>query len=324
MKTFNIPYKKAILQFLLIVLPFILNAQDDRIKIIEGEGQAEFPDYKSRQQVEKEAEEMAIINALENEYGRVIIQGNSTYIKNLRTGEMVETTTSFNSIANTYVKGEVIEVTDRKFTVVPGIKIIDGRKTEYQELKCTIQLKARALTDAPIAFEAIPLNCYHVKCKTTSFSNNDQLYLYFKSPSTGFLTVFLDDGKKCQRLLPYLGMTNKFEDGVPIAADQEYLLFSGEKDKKYFDYQGSTDEYIMVAEHVQDQNRLFVVFSTTPIPKPSLKEGIGSEELTENEKRGGWRVPKSLSSEDFQGWLIKNRIHNRNIGVKIIDVTITR
>lgn len=227
-------------------------------------------------------------------------------------------------IANTLVKGEVLKVTDKRIEEVSGIKLIDGKKYPIKDLKCTIWIEARELNESLPEFEASPLACLNIKCKTTNFKNNDPFYLYFKSPANGFLTVFIDDGLKCQRLLPYQVMNEKYKDGVPINSDQEYFLFSREKNYSYFGDENKADECNMVADKIQDQNRIFVIFSTTPIPKPELKEGMGSNELSDFEKQGGWRVPKALASEEFQKWLINNRLHNRNISVKTIDITIMK
>lgn len=308
---------------MLLIFTWGVQAQQEKIVKTEGSAQVEFPDYKSRQQVEKEAEDQAIINALENAFGRAVIESNSTYLSNINTGEKVETSTCFNMIANTLVKGEVLNVLDKKYDEIPGIKVSDGKRIPVKDLKCTVRIEAREISESMPQFETYPLACINIKCKTTSFKNNDPFYFYFKSPESGYLTIFIDDGKKSQRLLPYLG-TGKFEDGVPINADQEYFLFSRDKNYSYFGEDYKADEYNMVAENMQDQNRVFIIFSSTPIPKPSLKEGMGIEELSDFEKQGGWQVPKALSSEDFQGWLIKNRIHNRDISVKTIDITITK
>jgi hypothetical protein len=309
---------------LILILPWRVIAQQGSIVQIDGNAQVEYPDNKSRLQVEKEAEEQATVNALENAFGRAVVESNTTYLTNLNTGVKVETSTVFNMIANTYVKGEVLEVLNRKFEEVPGIKIVDGKKVEIRDLRCTLLIKAREITETPLDFESFTMACVHIKCRTTDFKDHDPFYLYFKSPATGYLTVFLDDTKKCQRLLPYLGMAEKFEDGVPINADQEYFLFTADKKHTYFSEGYKADEYILDAENIQDQNKIFIIFSRTPVPKPSLQKGMGDEDLSKNEKRDGWKVPKALSSEDFQRWLMKNRYHNQNIQVKTIDITITK
>jgi len=315
---------KSLIFLLFFILPFVVAAQEGKIISTEGSAQVEFPDNKSRQQVEKEAEDQAIINALENAFGRAVVESNSTYLSNINTGKKVETSTCFNMIANTLVKGEVLNILDKHCEEIPGVRLSDGRKIPVKDLKCTVRIEARELSESRPEFESFPLTCVHINCKTTGFKNNDPFYLYFKSPVSGFLTVFLDDGKKCQRLLPYREMEGEYEEGVPIHADQEYYLFSREKKYSYFGKDDKVDEFNMVAENIQDQNRIFIVFSTTPISKPGLKEGIGLEELSDLEKQEGWKVPKALSSEDFQEWLIKNRIHNRNISVKTVDITITK
>jgi hypothetical protein len=308
---------------MILLFPWGAYAQQGKIITIEGSAQVEFPDYKSKQQVEKEAEDQAIINALENAFGRVVIESNSTYLTNINSGKKVETNTVFNMIANTRVKGEVINLQDKEYTEIPGIKIIEGRKVPIKDLKCSVTIEAREIIETPPEFEAYTLACVNLNCKTTSFKNNSQFYLYFRSPVPGYLSVFIDDGKRCQRLLPYQGETGMNVDGNPIQTDKEYFFFqkgqnsaSGNMDH--------VDEYSLVADNIQDQNRIFLVFSPTPIPKPVLKDGIGIEQLSEIEKQGGWKVPKALSSEDFQWWLINNRIHNRNITVKLIDITITK
>jgi hypothetical protein len=313
-----------LLILMILVLPWRVIAQQGRIVQTDGNSQVEYPDYKSRLQVEKEAEDQAAINALENAFGRVVVESNSTYLTNLNTGVKVETSTIFNMIANTYVKGEVMEIVNRKFEEVPGIKIVDGKKVEIRDLKCIILIKAREITETPLDFESFTMACVHIKCRTTDFKDHDPFYLYFKSPATGYLTVFLDDTKKCQRLIPYLGMGEKFEDGVPINADQEYFLFTADKKYAYFGDGCKADEYILAAENIQDQNKVFIIFSRTPIPKPSLQKGMGEEDLSEKEKQGGWKVPKALCSEDFQQWLLRSRIHNKNIQVKTITITITK
>lgn len=304
--------------------PFLLWGQDDQIVRAEGRSQVEFPDSKSRQQVEKEAEERAVIDALEQAFGRAVIQGNSTYLKNMSTGQKVETTTTFNMIANTMVKGEVIEVVKKHFSEIPGSKEIDGKKTVIRDLACDVTIRARAIAESAVEFDAYPLGCTDPKCKTTDFKNNDPLYLYFKTPVSGYLTIFLDDGTTSQRLLPYASMAGKMEDGVPVEADQLYIFFSSVPGLAPIPGNYTVDEYVMTSESIQDQNRLFVIFSKTPIPKPGMDKTTAGTTLTEQEQKTGWTLPRALPSEDFQKWLIKNRTHNRDIHVKTVDITITR
>ena len=73
-----------------------------------------------------------------------------------------------------------------------------------------------------------------------------------------------------------------------------------------------------------EQNRLFVIFSISPIVQPYLNSSISNNELSDEEIGTGWAVPIALPSEEFQKWLIDSRIKNRDITVKIEDITIKK
>jgi hypothetical protein len=284
----------------------------------KGSAQIEIPDNLSRNEVKNKVRELATIDALERAFGRVIIQGNSTYITNLQTGQKVETNTVFNTIANTSVKGEVLEIRNEKFTDIPGTKIIDGRKEPVTEMRCDVEVRAREIVTPPVNFTSFPLGCTDVKCRTTAFKNNDILYLFFTSPVSGYISVYLDDRNETQCLYPYSTMPVEFEGGVPVSADKKYILFSDKPEFNYFPGKNfTTDTYQLFTNSIQDMNRLFVIFSKSPLNKPSLS---GVKELDD-----GYLLPKSLASEDFQKWLNNYRSHEKaTVQVEIIDITISK
>ena len=102
------------------IYPFHLSQAQQIVKT-SGEAQVEWPDTKSRNQVQQEAKDLATIDALERAFGRVIVQGNSTYLTNLNTGEQTETRSVFNMIANTSVKGEVLDVLNENYKEVDDL-----------------------------------------------------------------------------------------------------------------------------------------------------------------------------------------------------------
>jgi len=324
--------EKTILIVWFILLFFGAFAQESRVVTVEGEAQIEFPESKSLIQVKKEAFDKAKINALERAFGTQVIQGNSTYLKNLSTGEQTRTSTVFNTIANTYVKGDVIDVLDEKYEEISGETKIGGKKKIVREIKCTVRVKARELNETTPEFEALTLDCAGIRCKTTEFKDKGTLFLYFKSPSDGFLSVFLDDGKVSQCLLPYPNMPRTFENGVPIAGNKGYLLFSTRinpnnpetQDLAGAEFKPFIEEYELYAESQFDQNRLFVIFSKSRLETPSLLQGLNSESLSDFEKQKGYKVPKGLNSEDFQKWLIKSQQRKQDLNVMPIDITITK
>jgi hypothetical protein len=310
----------------LVCFLFSLSAYAQLPEVIttEGESQVEFPESSSLVQVKKAAFDKAVVNALEKAFGTAVIQGNSTYLKNVQSGKQTQTSTVFNLIANTYVKGEVIKVLDESYKEAEGFAMIDGKKRVVREIHCTVRLKVRELTETAPDFDAFTLDCTDPHCSTAEFNHDDQLYLYFRSKSGGYLLVFLDDGKVAQCLLPYRNMPDRFACGVPVNRETEYILFSRDPKLTYFESQTYTDEYQASAESTLDQNRMFIIFSSTPVDIPDLKEGLNSEILSAFETSKGYQVPRATGSEEFQDWLIKSRLRKHDIRVKIIDITITR
>lgn len=318
--------KLIIILTLIISLPFLCLSQrktkKTKIVTIKGSWQIELLNTMSRAEAEEQVTNLAIINALENEFGKVVIQGNSTYVKNNTDGEKIQSQTSFNMIANTTVAGEVVEVLEKNFE---DIESFDDNKTKRIDIKCTVKIKARKKIKTPIEFEAFPLGCTDKKCKTTEFKNYDDFYMYFKSPISGYLTIFLDDSEESYRLLPYQNTNSKYEGGMPIKADKEYYLFS--TDPKYnYDHNPDFEEdtYQLTTEGIKDLNRLFIIFSKSPLNKPSLEKNINKESLSDKTIEQGFSIPSSLSSEKFQKWLIKNNSIRNDMQIMPIDISITK
>ena len=314
------------LYLLLWLLSAFVNGFSQDIKVTKGSGQIELLITKSRLDIQNQAKELAIVDALERAFGRVIVQGNSTYLSNMNTGKMTETKSVFNMIANTSVKGELLEVLKEKYTDIDGFKIVGGKKEKITEVRCDITIRAREIVTPPIEFIAKTLICPDIKCEKTEFKDNDDFYLYFKSPASGYISVFLDDGKNAFRLLPFQNMPESYEGGIAVYTDKEYVLFSDEKQFDYFKDDGVIiDTYQLLAETEMDMNRLFVIFSKTPLNKPKLKDALDTDALSDEERMIGYTLPKAMESENFQRWLLKNRSYRKDdMQVAIIDITISK
>jgi len=309
--------------FFLLFRSQLINSQD--IVKTSGASQLEVTEDKSRLEIKNKLRELATIDALERAFGRVVIQGNTTYITNMQTGQEVKTNTVFNTIANTSVKGEVQKVIDEKFTDIDGFKIVDGKKEKTLEIKCEIEIIAREIVTPPISFASYPLGCPDEKCRTTEFKNNDDFYLFFSSPESGYLSIYLDERTETQCLYPYSKMPMEFEGGVPVEADKKYILFSDKPEFDYFQGKGVIpDTYQLSTNNLQEMDRIFIIFSKTPLNKPSLKD-LSVLMLDRAEFENGYRLPKSSTSEDFQRWLNNYRsMEKNNVQVQIIDITINK
>lgn len=128
---------------------------------------------------------------------------------------------------------------------------------------------------------------------TTSFNSGERIFVRFRSPSDGYVAVYLivgDDETSC--LLPY----RKDPTGMfKIKRDKEYVFFDKEEDPKASFYKLST-------QHETEANQLVVIYSPNPFAKCT--------DIT-----GDARHPNSLSTHDFQKWLLKCQRADRDMVV---------
>ena len=322
-------FKYIIASASLLILAQIVGLGQKKVRTT-GTAQIEWINTMSKVEAEQKAQDLATIDALEKAFGRVVVQGNATYISNVNSGEKVETNTTFNMIANTSVKGEVVEVLDVNYSEVKGYRTVNGKREEITDIKCEITVLAKEIVEIPVEFDAYTLSCDNINCKSTEFVDGSDFFMYFKSPVSGYLSIYLDMTGETLRILPYMEMPENYESGFPVKADNEYIFFSTAPEHNY---KGEKEFYLvdeleLTAEKEIDLNRIFVVFSTSPINKPKLKQenkNLDNRFLSEFEKDKGYKMPYSLRSEDFQDWLNKNRSYRKEeMQVSIIDISIRK
>jgi len=252
----------------------------------------------------QKCKEIAMIEAIEKQFGRVVIQGNTTVIQNTNTGEEVETTQIFNMIAETYVNGEWIETLEESC-----------ERFLYEEefwVKCAVKGKVREIIEPKIELQAKTLDCLQPNCESDDYVDGESFYVYLKSPVDGYITIFLSDAQTAQRLLPYVEMPQGMMNAVPVKADEEYILFSREMDK--LNLGPYVDEYEMYAENEVDQNRVYVIYSKKPLTKPALYQNEETD----------YDMPMQLSSENLQKWMAKQKRYNPDMQVFRMDISIKR
>jgi hypothetical protein len=288
-------------------------SQDDII--VSGSYSDEVSNLETKEQAKERIKKKALINALEKGFGTAIFEGNTMYIRNTDNGTKVETTTGFNMIAETYVKGEVVEELSVNFKETPTVKEItvvsekrkkpEKRTENILYIQCDVKIRAREYVEPVCEFDARTLSCADTSCSTTSFHNGDDFYVYFKSKKSGFLTIFLDDNASSAILLPYQSNRQNFQQGYPIEAEKEYILFKN--DKKYFDpNKTSADELLW--ETKENLEKLSLIFTTKPLELPYVKKT--------DQKASSY--PDNLPSEEFNKWLINLREKNKTVEIKRI------
>jgi hypothetical protein len=263
----------------LLVIPILSFGQGS--KVVTGQSSFRIESFMSQNEAEERAIELAKIDALINEYGQYVEQESNLDLKN---GKV-----DFRSYGQTKVKGEWIRnLSDPEFTY--NEKMVKGKPERW--IACRLKGEARrAIPKADLEIEI--LGCPDKKCITDKFKNDQNLYVYVKSPLNGYLSVFLDDGINVYRLLPYRSMEG--QKSVRVVADKEYVLFSTSQNK----FAQSSDALQVYTEREMETNTIVVVFSENDYSKPRLND----EQVDQN----NLIIPKSLSKAYFENWLGNNR-----------------
>lgn len=297
--------KKVIFVAFCVQFSFLSFAQ--KSKNVAASYQLKVENGISIEAAQQKACDFARVEAMEAEFGRVVIQGNSTYIENIETGKKVESKSVFNMTADTYVNAEWLEDTQK-----PKLEKFLNKDDIW--VKCSVEGKAIEIKNAPIDILAETMDCPKISCKTTDFQNEESMFLLFKSPKDGFVSVFLDDRTTSFCIYPYQNMSYEQFVNQKFMAQKEYYFF--DKSNPFLSNKSIIDELNLTTEKTQESNRVFVVFSENALVIPVLYDKKQNADLS--------FIPRSIPSEKFQKWLQNIRIKDKTAQVKIVDVTIKK
>jgi hypothetical protein len=293
---------------LLVILLFPFVAFSQKEFATEGEFVLRIEKNQTIAQAKEFALQQAKIDGIERVFGRVIINGNSTYLQNKSAGHSQETKSAFAFFSDSFVKGEWIRNTREPsytFETVRG----------EQWIRVTIAGIVREIESGPITFQVQTQNCGNASCATEIFRNNQDFYVSFKSPDNGFLALYLDDPNlgETARILPYQESQQYF-GSVPIKRNVSYTFFSKSLDQ--LGEMGLVDElkFTLAPGNTTEQFKLFILFSPEPFSNPLLED---KSDLYLDKKllTRGILLPKSMRSDQFQEWLQKVRINKRKLQV---------
>lgn len=261
-----------------VTIPHLLQAQS--VRNVTSEYDYVMPETVSLSEAKRIAVERAKIKAIEDEFGSVVYQNNHTSVKN-RSGE---STIDFLSIGGSDVKGEWL-----KDLAEPTTEMIE--RDGVLVIRASVKGKAREIVRAKIDIQTkILRNGITAQDESDTFINGNNIYMLFKSPRNGFLTVYLlGENGDAYSLLPYQRSLN----GVfEVKKDHEYILFDIDSASK--ENQDEIDEYTLTANKKSEVNYLYIIFSPNEFTKAS-------------DNGGGELIPRSLTFDEFQKWLTKNR-----------------
>lgn len=286
-----------ILSVLLLLHSQILPAQ--KPVIVDGRYVFHAPATMSLLEAKKIALDRAKISALADRFGTVI---ESTSAITVSTENGVSDINQ-QIIGENSIKGEWLETIGE-----PDYHIYYN---DYGLIvECRVKGRAREITSSKIDLKVkILCNGTDDKYETTDFHDGDDLYMSFSSPVSGFLAVYLYDGKEdVYCLLPYRSQSST----VRVDSGEKYLFFSS--DNPYcVENPTDVDEYVMTSSADMEANRIYVIFSTNEFFKAndSMSSADGS-------------LPRVLPYVDFVQWLSKNRSADKNMRVEVRDLIVIK
>ena len=253
------------------------------------------PEHVSIEEARRVALQRAQLQAIADAFGTIVTQSNATRVKN----ENGKSDVSLLSLGASEVRGEWLR-TDGEPEY--DIAYEDGM------LAVTVRVKGviREIVNAAVDFQAKVLrNGTEDRFEGEEFRNGDDLYLSFRSPVDGFLTVYLLDAEgTAYCLLPYRNDTG---GRVAIEGNRHYVFFS--IDDVPAEERSIVDEYTMTCSRDGELNQIYVIFSPQLFTKAVDYAGEGLQ-------------PRELPYEEFQEWLFKCRKQDPEMRVEVKGILI--
>lgn len=138
------------------------------------------------------------------------------------------------------------------------------------------------------------------KIKSEQFDSGDRFFVKFKSPSDGYVAIYMiTSDKETTCLLPY----RKDNSGrYKIKGGKEYVFFDKEEDP-------NASYYKLTTNQPQEMNQLLIIYSPHPFAKCS-------------DKSVDPRHPNVIEMKDFAKWLLKNQRADNEMMIERKLVTI--
>lgn len=283
--------------FIAILICMRIDVQAQQIRSAKGTDLYVIPKNMTLEQAEAFAVEQAKLRIIADNFG-TIVGSASTMTMSSRNGESEASSFTF---GETEVKGEWIETTNG-----PNIE----RKVVNNEfvLEVTIAGKIREIISAPIMYNAKVLrNGVTDNCESDSFKQRDYMYMSFQSPESGYVSIYITDGKDVQCLFPYEGLSAEY---MKIMADKRYVFFSKENSGE-LDPMKVTRCPLGCREN-NEHNRIYLIFSPNKYSK-----AVDYSASMDN-------MPRHLSFEEFHNWLSKLRRLDKELTCKPFDIIISK
>lgn len=268
---------KQILSFAFLFSVFA-TASGQKITIVCGEYIYHAPENVTLAQAKQVALQRARVAGLIQAFNQTVYQSNTSVVTN-RNGE---SSVDLYSFGGSDARGEWIEDTEEPHYTITY-------EQDMLVVKAVVCGKAREIKSAGINVEAHVLrNGTEPRFESDKFNSGDDLYLWFKSPVNGYLTVWLLD-RGSQTVFCLLPYRSSSQGAVEVKHDQQYVFFHQDRKQKDWQY---IDEYTLTANAAMEWNELYVVFS----PNPYAKATVNASDIL---------APRELAFKDFSAWLTR-------------------
>lgn len=254
----------------------------------------------------KQAIEKAVLQAryeaIRREFGERVTNQTDYIASRNDSNEIV----TFHQHGGTELKAEWIEtikeeVRDQRFE--NGFWVVTVR----------VEGRAQEIASAGMDFEYhILRNGTELRHEEKNFKNGDYLYLMFKSPVDGYLSVYVVDDKTAYCTLPYQEQTNGIYN---VRANQQYIFFSDKHLQEGEDSYNVTLKTIATIKAGVEVNEIYIIFSTQPFTKKTDNAG-----LRINEKLS---FARNIETGKFMDWLSMCRKRDSHMKVEKSTITIS-
>ncbi len=306
--------------FILFISILLVNSfsvfSQNKIQEVKGEAVVEWNmNSESKDLAKSRALQLAKDNAIETTFGTAIIRNVVSSVEVKNNNGKAESSENMQMQSSSIVKGEIINILSEKYEDI----VESGKgKTKKYYIKCKIKVQVRELENLKVANEIIILSDIEIIKPNEEFKSGEDLFFYYKSAESGYLSIFLDDGNNAARLLPYSQMPKQFENGVSIDANKEYILFT-EKHRYFGEKDFAVDELVLFTSNPKmELNTLYFIFSKKPLNKPVLKNQGSNINISEIELE----LPAIMTSTEFQKWRVQNMAIRSDMQIEQIVITI--
>lgn len=215
-------------------------------------------------------------------------------------------TNTFYTKSESDVCGEWLETTREEWQTN-----VQGRSVEYTvTLRGRVRQWATDAVDLDIHLLRGGVDTLANKVHEGIFYNGDRINLYFRSPLSGYVAVYmteeLGEHQLAQRMLPYMRQDG---EAYPVTADEEYWFFAPQMAKPF--EQRKVVPLRVGCRDAVDINKLYVIFSPDPFVKAA-------------DAKVSDAMPPQLPLAQFQRWLSNCRRHNDRMQVQSYVVEIRR